>query len=431
MTKITKKAVDAAHPTEKETLLWDDEIRGFGLRVKPNGTKSFLIQYRNKNGRSRRLTIGRYGVITPEEARNQARIKLAEVSKGFDPAEIRANDRNALTVKDLCREYLAEIEQGNVLTRRNRPKKVSTIDTDRGRINRHIIPLLGHRIVEDITSADIERFRRDIKMGKTATDVKTKLRGRAIVTGGAGTATRTLGLLGGIFAYAVRMHYRTGNPVHGVRRDADGKRSVVLTPEQYRTLGQSIEKSEECWQAKMAIRLIALTGCRRSEITKLTWSEVDFESGCLSLTDGKTGQSIRPLGKSALDLLREVSKYSSSEYVFPGIKNTNGHYGGLPNSWRKIVTDSGLNGLTLHGLRHAFSSLADQMGFTLPTIAALLGHEGSSLAELKGVVISRVTLDYIHKSNPDLFIAANQISNKIYAMMADHQVSLERAIAKI
>src|SRR3981081_2589613 len=184
MTKLPQRAVGAATVAKGELFLWDDELPGFGLRAKASGAKSFVVQYRNANARSRRLTIGRYGVLTVEEARKEAKIALAEVLKGADPAESRKLERGAMTIETLCREYLDRAERGLILTRRGEAKSKTTLYTDRGRINRHIIPLVGTRTVKDFTPADGRKFMQNVMTGKTKADVKTKARGRAIVTGG-------------------------------------------------------------------------------------------------------------------------------------------------------------------------------------------------------------------------------------------------------
>src|SRR5665213_2175817 len=172
MPRLTKRLVDAAAAAKGELFLWDDELPGFGLRVKASGAKSFLVQYRNANGRSRRLTVGRYGVLTVEEGRKAAKLALAEVVKGADPAESKKLARGAMTIDELCREYLTKAEAGLILTRRGEPKSVSTLYTDTGRVNRHIVPLIGKRTVKDFTTIDAGKFQRDVIAGKSAADIR-------------------------------------------------------------------------------------------------------------------------------------------------------------------------------------------------------------------------------------------------------------------
>jgi integrase len=408
MAKLTKRSADAASAVGSELFLWDDELPGFGLRVKKSGARSFIVQYRNANGRSRRLTLGRYGVLTVEEGRRAAKLALAEVVKGADPAENKKLARGAMTIEELSKEYLDKAEQGLILTRRGRAKSSTTLYTDKGRINRHIIPLIGKRTVKDFTFTDANRFQRDVISGKSAADVKTKARGRAIVTGGKGTAARTMGLLGGIFSYAVSESYRSDNPINGIIRPKDGTHEWRLDDAAYRRLGKCLaaaEAAQEHWQRILATKAATLTGCRLDEIEGLLKTEVDAVHMALRLGDSKTGKSIRPIGSTAVAVLKAASTKSNSKYVFPSITNDKKHHTGLTR-WLKKISAKDVPGITSHGLRHSFSSTAEDLGYSIPTIKALVGHSRASVTE-----------GYIHKIDTALVSAANRIAQHIEAAM--------------
>src|SRR5690606_19764540 len=237
MAKLTKRVVDAAAVREKDYFIWDDELPRFGRRVLASGKRSYLIQYRAA-GRTRRYTIGLHGIWTAETARQEAKVQLGRVAQGDNPSEERLLDHQALTVKELCSMYLKDLDAGLILGKGGRPKKATTIITDTGRIHRHITPLIGNRRVKDLTKTDITKVMKDIMAGKTAMSVKTKkLRGKAVVTGGAGTATRTIGLLGGIFTYAMEAGIIMTNPAHGIRKPKDNVRDRRLTEAEYRIFG--------------------------------------------------------------------------------------------------------------------------------------------------------------------------------------------------
>jgi integrase len=408
MTKLTKRTVDAADVHEKDYFIWDDELPGFGLRVFASGKRSYLIQYRAA-GRTRRYTIGLHGVWTPETARQEAKVQFGRVARGDNPSEERQLDHKAITVKELCALYVADLNAGLILGKGGRPKKPTTIVTDTGRIDRHILPLIGTRRVKDLTSADINRVLKDIMAGKTRVAVKTKkLRGKAIVRGGAGTATRTVGLLGGILTYAVEAGIIDRNPAHGIRKPKDNVRNRRLTQAEYRTLGEMLQKAAEKEKYAMTvdiIRQIALTGCRRTEMIKLMWTEADTEGSCLRLIDSKEGASIRPIGLPVVEYLEERRKDQTNTYVFPGQGEDNA-FGSFPNHWEQIFKDSPLAGVTPHVLRHSFASIANDLGFTEVTIAALVGHSKVS-----------VTSKYIHTLDTALIMAADTISGYIQGLL--------------
>lgn len=412
MPKLTKRTVDAALPAEKDYVVWDDDLPGFGLRVFTSGKRSYVIQYRS-GGRSRRYTIGLHGVWTAETARQEAKAQFGRIARGENPTEERQLDQKAITVKELCALYLKDLNAGLIMGKGGRPKKPGTIGTDIGRINRHIIPLIGQRRVQDLTKADVSKMMKDVIAGKTRVSIKTeKPRGRAVVRGGAGTAARTIGLLGGIMTFAIDAGIIETNPAHGIRKPKDNVRSRRLSEEEYRTLGKMLRAvdNDERYNTTVAIiRQIALTGCRRSEIINLRWKEVDTGASCLRLIDSKEGQSIRPIGLPVIEFLDEQRALDQGTYVFPGAGEDNA-FGSFPKRWEQLFAGSSLADVTPHVLRHSFASVENDLGFTEVTIAALVGHS-----------IGTMTSKYIHTLDTALIMAADTISGYIQGLLAGNE----------
>jgi integrase len=414
--KLTKRVVEGAELRPEEYFLWCDELPGFGVRIYPSGRRSYLVQYRT-DGRTRRAKIGLHGPVTAEEARRAALSLLAQVAKGEDPAEERATRRRAITVRDLCDRYLRAAEKGLILGKKGTPKKASTLLRDRSRISRHILPLLGNRKVPELSRSDVTRFMRDVAAGKTAVVEKTtKLRGKAIVEGGSGAAARTMGLLGGILTFAVSEGLIEANPVHGVQRPADQRKTVRLDPAAYWRLGRALDNLATeggSPAACTAIRLLALTGCRKGEIEMLRWAEVDRAGHAFRLQDTKEGASVRPVGMPVLELLAAAEWRQGCDYVCHG-RSGNRPYGGLPRTWRKLAEAGDLSGMTLHTLRHSFASTAADLGYSEPTIGAMLGHASGT-----------ITGRYTHILDTVLIAAADRVSRTIQDYMTGRSTQQE------
>jgi integrase len=410
--RIGLREIRALAPSE---TVWDAAVPGFGARRQTGKAVAYVLKFRTAEGRQRWHTIGRHGAPwTPDTAREEARRLLGSVAEGADPAALKQSKRKAATVSELCDLYLADAEAGRLLTRRQTSKKPSTLVIDQGRIARHIEPLLGRLSVAAVTREDVDSFMHAVAEGKTASKIKTsKKGGLARVRGGRGTASRAVGLLGAIFSYAVRHRMRADNPVRGVIRFADGKRERRLSDAEYGALGEALRKAEaqSIWPAAAtATRFLALTGWRTGEALALRWDEVDLARRTATLGDTKTGRSVRPLSHAACDVLRSLTK--TGELVFPATRGK-GRMAGFPKLWARIAALGALPAdVTPHTLRHSFASLAGDLGYSEPTIAALVGHKGHS-----------ITSRYVHAADAVLLAAADAVADRTAELLGERKPS--------
>ncbi len=425
MSRLNNRKIDAeiadAMRAGSERRIWDDDPKGLGLRIKPSGTATYFIQYRSPDTFKKvRHTLGQHGRLTLDQARKKAKSLLGGVTDGADPAQSKKAAvqaaREALTISELCDDYVRDAEEG-VVTYRGRPKKANTLAIDKGRIKRHIKPTMGDKLVKDITSQEIERAMHDIRLGKTAVDERTGPYGRARVTGGAGVAGRTISLLGAILTYARKRGIRVDNPAHAVERPPDGKRNRTLAPVEYKAMGDALNALEGKGVNKLALQalhLLALTGCRKGEITNLKKFEIDTNYGCFRFEDTKTGAQNRPIGQSAMDVLGEVAD-SESEYVFPA-KRGDGALEGK-KVFSGVFAAAKLKGVTAHVLRHSYASVALDLGYSELTIAGLLGHS-----------IGSVTGRYTHHVERSLVAAADRVSVAIAEYIVGAEVNTDEVV---
>ena len=415
MAKLTKKEIEAlTAPSRQQAFLWDGEMRGFGVRIMPSGVKTFVLQYRTGENRSRRITIGRYGVLTVEQARNSAREMLVAVSRGQDPAEESAASRGCKTVAEICDWYLEGAREGRILGRRRVPIKASTLAMDASRVEQHIKPLLGKRQVRSLTLGDVEGAQAAIATGKTSRP-RQGSRGGA-TTGGKGVASRSMSTLHSILEHAVRLGEIEANPAKGVRRLADKPRERRLSKEELRAFGRALAEAARCGEHPTgisAVGLLLLTGFRRQEALGLRWDWLNLDEGYVRFPDTKTGSQVRVIGKSAVDLLRTAKQAASSDFVFPADRG-DGCFTAVVHTLERVCADARLKDVTPHTLRHTFASVAGDMGFSELTIKALLGHAARG-----------ITQRYVHIDEA-VRLAADRVSVEVQQLLNDHK-SLSKA----
>jgi integrase len=377
------------------SIIWDAAVIGFGARRRAAMRSSSSSSTRPRTGANGGTQSDASGALGhPIKPAPRPYDYLAPWSAArIQPQTSTLARRGAKTVAQLCDQYLADAEaRPAVDAPEGRKEKASTLLTDRGRIIGYVKPLLGALPVVAVTRHDIEEFMHAVA-----------------AKGGTGTGKRTTGLVGGIFAYAIKHGMRADNPTHGVERVADGRRERRLSDPEYKALGAALQSAAErrVWPPFVGVaHFLLLTGWRSGEAVALRWSEVDFNRRTAVLPDTKTGKSVRPLSQAACGVLRSMQH--AGDLIFPPARGR----GVMTEYWWRfkhhIATPAGLpDDISPHTLRHSFASLAADLGFSEPTIASLLGHKGRS-----------ITSRYIHFADSALLSAADMVAGKIAEMIA-------------
>lgn len=374
---------DLAPPTDRQQRIFqDDLVRGFGVRVTKGGAKSFVLSYITRAGRERRFTIGSCGHWEVAAARREAKRLRQMIDSGGDPLQQVVEAREAISVNQMLDEYIAST--------RFKAKAALTQRIDTGRIDRHLRPLLGRIVVDQLTAADVERAHNAIVEGRTRADEKTGPRGRAIVRGGAGTARKAIKLLSAAFSWAVATGRAKDNPCRHIETAPDGIRDVVLSPDHYERMWRALAALEEIGALRSpaadCIRLIALTGCRRGEAARLRWRDVRLDQGVLVLAEHKTARSTgRPriigLPDTARRVIERQPRGEPDDYVFVSSAGPQAPIA-LGKPWAAVRRLARLPGdAGLHCLRHSIATAYAEAGATAPAIMTLMGHAQLSTAQ--------------------------------------------------
>ncbi|MFZ4604013.1 MAG: tyrosine-type recombinase/integrase, partial [Caulobacterales bacterium] len=364
--RIQKRTVDAVSATDKRQFYWDDDLKGFGLRVEPTGLKSYIVRYRadggGRNAPLRQILIARHGEMTPEQARKEAERLLGSVRLGEDPGARRAEARACVTLRDLIDEFL----ENHVDAKR----KEATQRLYRQVLLQHVAPALGTRRAADIKRTDIARLH--AKMRESPYQ-----------------ANRMLAIMGSLYAFSERRAFTPEgfNPARKIERYPEARRERFLRGEELERIGHAIRAAQAgdaidpkrpdrkagiTTYAAAALRLLMFTGCRVNEILKLRWEEYDKERALLLLPDSKTGRKTIVLNSPAVTVLDALKPEKDNPFVIIGAKSGT-HLTDLDRPWRIVCAHAGIEGVRIHDLRHTFASVGAGASLGLPIVGKLLG----------------------------------------------------------
>jgi integrase len=369
--------------------VWDHEVKGFGVLVTPAGSKSFILNYRNRDNRSRRKTIGKYGHVTVEQAREIAKELCYHISKGEDPVQQEEAQRNQPTFADVAERFLSEHSAV-----RSRP---STDRSNRQILRSMLLPYFGRMKVRSIERQDVAAFLFKNKERPVGTN-------------------RALATLSSIMSKAELWGYRerNSNPCFKAERFPETKRERFLTKEEFASLEMAMQKAERTLSESPYLiamfRIMLHTGCRPGEAKNLRWEYVDLENKIIRLPKKATKEKaaknlfITPAIEQTLKNLRRIE---GNPYVIISERCEGRQIACTKKAWDRIKKAAGITTeLHLHDLRHSHASMANSLGYSLPMIGALLGHTQA-----------QTTLRYAHLATDHLRKAAEDISNHIAAAM--------------
>jgi len=404
---LTDGVIERAEaPASGETRLWDIEFKGFLVRVWPSGRKSFCIRYR----RARRLELYTIGPFKSPWTTEQARAKATEVFLRYADSHKPARDRklgHAMTVTELCDRYLKE----GPLTKVG--KRASSWSLDTGNLRRHVQPLIGKYVVADLKRSNVAQMIRDVTLGITAGDFRTKKQGIAHVRGGATAAERVLTSFRAMLNWAIAQDILTDNPAKGLSLPKRPPVERFLSDEEatqlFGVLDAGVADHTINPQHADLVRLLLLTGARKSELMGLRWDELDMRRSRLVLPPARSksgrlnGYRRIPLNAAAKALLAEIP-HCGSEFVFPSDRSEAKPMTGIQKTWKHVCQKAGLGKMRLHDLRHSFASFAIANGENIVLIAAALGHAST-----------RMTERYLHLRDHDVSALAERTGQRILA----------------
>ena len=377
MSKLTKRSVEALCTEVKDYLVWDRDLRGFGVRVYPSGKKTYLVQYR-VGRRTRRITIGQHGALTADEARNQAKRLLGDVARGADPSTEKQTLRRAPTIAGLCDRFLQEYVAEHC--------KPTTARAYATLIRNHIRPKLGLMSVGEVVRKDVIA----LHYGMRETPYQ---------------ANRAIAMLSKMFNVAEDWGLRAegSNPVRRIKKNREVEKKRYLTDEEQLRLGQALQAAladgTETIHVVSAFLALLLTGCRRGEIQTLKWEYIHYTH--LDLPDSKTGRRRIPLPREAYDILTALPRYDGNPYVIAGL-NGESHVTDLERPWRRIRERAGLNDVRIHDLRHTYASVAMKNGIDPFTLKEIMGHRNL-----------QTTLRYAHLADDAVQRAAGSVAARL------------------
>jgi integrase len=405
--RITKRAVDGLRPRGREYAVWDAQMPGFGVRVRPSGSMSYITVYRAGVGRGapvRRFTIAAVGKLTPEQARKRAQAILGAAAQGRDPAGEKIQKRGIPTISVLVDRFLTEHVEPK--------RKPGTAVFYRDILERVVRPEIGSLKADAVTRAQIVKLH-------------SKLRPTPF------QANRMLAVVGSMYSFAGRIGVlpQGTNPTREIEKFEERRRERFLTGAELERLGLAIREAETKgvpWMvdeakskarhlpkarrfskinpfATAAIRLLLFTGCRLREILHLKWEYVDLERGLLFLPESKTGRKTVILNAPAVAVLSGLKRLGP--YVIPG-DGPEKPRADLKRPWLAVSKRAGLDGVRLHDLRHTYASFGAGGGLSLPIIGKLLGHTQASTRQR-----------YAHLDNDPLRRASEQIGGTISAAL--------------
>ena len=384
-TTISRRTVEALK-ADRDTVFWDSELLGFGVRVYPTGRKVYVVQTRAGGKDGKRVTVGRHGVITAEEARRRAALIVARIKAGEKPVPepMAVTLANGPTVADLAAVYL-----DRVVAVRLKPASAKAY---RGVIEKHILPALGRKPALSLDHAAVTALHH----GLAETPAM---------------ANRAVEMLFRIYRAAEERELipEGSNPCRQVAMNRQRRHERFLTDEEFRRLGRVLDEAERSEgamaRAAMAVRLLLLTGCRKNEILSLRWDHVDLEAREMRLGDSKTGSRTVQLSPAAAAVLARVPRINGNPHVIPGTRRGS-RMSGLQRPWDRIRKSAGLEDMRLHDCRHSFASRALALGESLPMIGRLLGHSQV-----------QTTARYAHLARDSVHEAARRVSDRIEASL--------------